>query len=86
MKARVLETPLTFTTEAQARNDEAMAQAESAINIMIYVTIGLQVVLLVVNLVAGFYNLRKHLRSKNATATTGGAPPTLAAHNPEFKV
>ena len=38
MKARVLETPLTFTTEAQARNDAAMAQAESAINIMIYVT------------------------------------------------
>ena len=60
--------------------NEGLAVAESAINMMIWLTIGLQALLFVLNLASGLFNLRKHLRAKAAQAEARGAPPTLAAN------
>lgn len=81
MRPRVVEPALTLTTEALARMNEGLAVAESAINMMIWITLVLQALLFVVNLASGLFNLRKHLRAKAAAqAEARGAPPTLATN------
>ena len=80
LRPRVVEPALTLTTEALARMNEGLAVAESAINMMIWLTIGLQALFFVLNLASGLLNLRKHVRAKAAQAEARGAPPTLAAN------
>ncbi|CAE6972524.1 unnamed protein product [Symbiodinium sp. CCMP2592] len=80
LRPRAVEPAITLTTEALARMNEGLAVAESAINMMIWLCIGFQGLLFVINLASGLFNLRKHLRAKAAQAEARGAPPTLATN------
>ena len=81
-RPRAIETSLVPTTEAAARGEKMIADAESAVYTMVYLSIGMNSVFFLLNLGSGLFNLRKHLRAKaQANAASQGAPPTLATND-----